>query len=160
DCLSGRAPGSRGRGVAPDRGADAVHRGREGRAGDAAEPGGRGSPGRPPGDPRHPGCDASVRGAGSSGRGIPGRRRMVPAVSAGKRAREKESGMTTESGIRKEAPPTRRWELRLESPSIANGDRIPTLHAQDGENLSPELRWFGIPKDTAAMALVCEDPDA
>jgi Raf kinase inhibitor-like YbhB/YbcL family protein len=51
-------------------------------------------------------------------------------------------------------------ELFLTSESFQHGDRIPARHALEGENLSPSLRWSGLPDATQSIALICEDPDA
>lgn len=50
--------------------------------------------------------------------------------------------------------------LRLSSPAWKHGDRIPTRHTADGEDLSPPLVFEGVPDGTAAFALLCDDPDA
>lgn len=48
--------------------------------------------------------------------------------------------------------------LRLSSPSILEGDPIPSRHSAEGGNVSPELSWSGLPEDTASIAVTCEDP--
>jgi hypothetical protein len=50
--------------------------------------------------------------------------------------------------------------LTIESPAFKPGDEIPTLHTCEGKDVSPELRWFGIPAGTKSLALVVDDPDA
>ena len=50
--------------------------------------------------------------------------------------------------------------LTLESSAFKDGAPIPQKHTCDGEDLSPELSWSGAPKGTAALALICDDPDA
>jgi Raf kinase inhibitor-like YbhB/YbcL family protein len=37
---------------------------------------------------------------------------------------------------------------------------IPRRFTCDGEDISPELSWHGVPDHTEAFALVMEDPDA
>ncbi|MFW6061887.1 MAG: YbhB/YbcL family Raf kinase inhibitor-like protein [Planctomycetota bacterium] len=37
---------------------------------------------------------------------------------------------------------------------------IPQKYSQDGENVSPPLRWSGMPDATSELALIAEDPDA
>jgi Raf kinase inhibitor-like YbhB/YbcL family protein len=64
--------------------------------------------------------------------------------------------MPTETRLRKE---TNTSTMRLTSPNLRHGQRIPTDHAQDGTNLSPELKWSGIPEGTLTLAVICEDPD-
>jgi Raf kinase inhibitor-like YbhB/YbcL family protein len=51
-------------------------------------------------------------------------------------------------------------DLEISSPAFDAGGRIPTRHARDGDDVSPELRWSGVPDGTAQLAVVCHDPDA
>ncbi|HEV3167035.1 MAG TPA: YbhB/YbcL family Raf kinase inhibitor-like protein [Isosphaeraceae bacterium] len=46
------------------------------------------------------------------------------------------------------------------SPAFTEGRAIPTRHTEDGEDLSPELSWSGLPKGTKELALIVDDPDA
>lgn len=48
----------------------------------------------------------------------------------------------------------------FKSPAFADGKPIPRRHTEDGEDLSPELAWSGLPRGTAALALIVDDPDA
>jgi Raf kinase inhibitor-like YbhB/YbcL family protein len=48
----------------------------------------------------------------------------------------------------------------LSSPAFAEGGTVPARHTCDGEDVSPALEWSGAPDDTAAFALVVDDPDA
>jgi Raf kinase inhibitor-like YbhB/YbcL family protein len=50
--------------------------------------------------------------------------------------------------------------LQVTSPAFAEGENIPVKHTADGDDVSPELHWGGIPSNTQSIALVCEDPDA
>lgn len=50
--------------------------------------------------------------------------------------------------------------MELTSPEFGDQGRIPTHCTCDGEDLSPELRWSGVPEGTVELALTCEDPDA
>jgi Raf kinase inhibitor-like YbhB/YbcL family protein len=54
--------------------------------------------------------------------------------------------------------PTRR--LAITSPAFRDGEPIPVRHTCDGEDLSPPLGWTGVPVETRAFALICDDPDA
>ena len=50
--------------------------------------------------------------------------------------------------------------LTVSSPAFAAGGVIPRRFTCAGENLSPPLRWTGVPPGTAGVALVVDDPDA
>lgn len=51
-------------------------------------------------------------------------------------------------------------DLAIDSPAFASEGRIPTRHTKDGEDVSPPLRWSGVPAGTEQLALICHDPDA
>lgn len=46
------------------------------------------------------------------------------------------------------------------SPSFGDGEFIPDKFTCDGEDISPEIHWEGIPEGTKSLALICDDPDA
>lgn len=48
----------------------------------------------------------------------------------------------------------------ITSPDFAADGPIPQRFTCDGANVSPELRWTGVPARAAALALVVDDPDA
>jgi Raf kinase inhibitor-like YbhB/YbcL family protein len=50
--------------------------------------------------------------------------------------------------------------LQLISPAFNTGESVPRRYTGDGEDLSPPLAWSELPAGTAALALLCEDPDA
>jgi Raf kinase inhibitor-like YbhB/YbcL family protein len=50
--------------------------------------------------------------------------------------------------------------FELSSPSFEAGAEIPRKYSCDGEDVSPPLEWSGAPDDTAALALIVDDPDA
>lgn len=50
--------------------------------------------------------------------------------------------------------------LEITSPAFDFGAPIPRRHTRDGEDVSPPLRWSGVPEGTRELALVCHDPDA
>jgi Raf kinase inhibitor-like YbhB/YbcL family protein len=50
--------------------------------------------------------------------------------------------------------------LRLVAPSFEDGTSMPDVHAATGGNLSPPLRWLGVPARARSLALLVEDPDA
>ena len=51
-------------------------------------------------------------------------------------------------------------EITLTSTAFIEGEYIPKKYTCDGENVSPPLEWSGIPAETKAIALICDDPDA
>lgn len=49
----------------------------------------------------------------------------------------------------------------FESAAFENGSPIPSRYSSgEGENISPPLRWSGVPEGTRSLALIVEDPDA
>jgi len=48
----------------------------------------------------------------------------------------------------------------LESPAFSRGGQIPARHTCEGANVSPPLRWSGIPVRARSLALLMEDEDA
>jgi Raf kinase inhibitor-like YbhB/YbcL family protein len=51
-------------------------------------------------------------------------------------------------------------ELRLTSTAFAAGGAIPATYTCDGEDVSPDLEWEGVPASAGALVLVVDDPDA
>jgi Raf kinase inhibitor-like YbhB/YbcL family protein len=49
--------------------------------------------------------------------------------------------------------------LHIHSGAFDQDDLIPPRHSRDGENLSPDLRWFGVPSGACELLLLLEDPD-
>jgi Raf kinase inhibitor-like YbhB/YbcL family protein len=58
------------------------------------------------------------------------------------------------------APEARVVAIEVTSPSFAPGQAIPARHTCDADDLSPLLRWSGIPERAVSLALICDDPDA
>jgi len=50
--------------------------------------------------------------------------------------------------------------ITVTSSAFAEGERIPKLFTGDGQDVSPPLRWEGIPDGAKELALMCDDPDA
>lgn len=50
--------------------------------------------------------------------------------------------------------------MHVKSDAFASGGRIPQTFTEDGKDLSPPLAWDHVPQGTAALALICDDPDA
>jgi Raf kinase inhibitor-like YbhB/YbcL family protein len=50
--------------------------------------------------------------------------------------------------------------IQLTSPAFQAGGTIPKRFSCDGENVSPPLKWTGVPSGARELALLVEDPDA
>jgi hypothetical protein len=50
--------------------------------------------------------------------------------------------------------------LSISSPSFSNGGEIPERHTCEGKDVSPELRFDGVPQGAKSLALIVHDPDA
>lgn len=50
--------------------------------------------------------------------------------------------------------------LTLTSTAFANGEAIPAKYTCQGKNISPPLKWLGIPQGARSLALIVDDPDA
>ena len=51
-------------------------------------------------------------------------------------------------------------EITIKSPSFDHDQPIPPRNTADGADVSPMLRWAGVPDETKELALICDDPDA
>jgi len=50
--------------------------------------------------------------------------------------------------------------LSLTSTAFTEGASIPSRYTCDGADVSPPLKWSGLPQGTKSLALICDDPDA
>ena len=50
--------------------------------------------------------------------------------------------------------------MQVTSPAFKQSDMIPDRYTCKGEDLSPALRWAGVPSGTKSLALIFDDPDA
>jgi len=50
--------------------------------------------------------------------------------------------------------------IKIESPVFQAGQPIPKRFTGDGEDVSPQLLWSGVPLSAKELALICDDPDA
>lgn len=46
------------------------------------------------------------------------------------------------------------------SSAFTEGNAIPKRYTCDGENISPDLAWTGVPEGTQSFAIIVDDPDA
>ena len=51
-------------------------------------------------------------------------------------------------------------EFKLTTPAFEPDGPIPRKYSGEGEDISPEFTWGGVPPGTKEFALVCDDPDA
>lgn len=51
-------------------------------------------------------------------------------------------------------------DMTIESPAFEHKGEIPAVYTCDGRDISPELRWSGVPQDAKSLVLVVDDPDA
>ncbi len=50
--------------------------------------------------------------------------------------------------------------MQLTSGAFGEGEAIPAKHTCDGKNVSPALKWTGVPSGAKSLALIADDPDA
>jgi len=66
----------------------------------------------------------------------------------------------TEEPVAKEEEEPAMIEMTLTSPAFAQDEAIPLQFSCDGDDISPELAWAGIPEGAASLVLILDDPDA
>lgn len=50
--------------------------------------------------------------------------------------------------------------ITLSSTAFAHGQPIPDEYTCEGADISPPLKWLGVPAEAKSLAIVCDDPDA
>lgn len=50
--------------------------------------------------------------------------------------------------------------ITITSSGFTEGNMIPKRYTCDAEDISPDLKWSGVPKEAKSLALICDDPDA
>jgi Raf kinase inhibitor-like YbhB/YbcL family protein len=50
--------------------------------------------------------------------------------------------------------------IQISSTAFTEGNPIPVEFTCDGSDVSPELKWTGVPTGAKSLALICDDPDA
>ncbi len=53
-----------------------------------------------------------------------------------------------------------REQMQIQSSAFNEGETIPRKHTCDGEDVSPQLSWSGVPEGSKSLVLICDDPDA
>ncbi len=53
-----------------------------------------------------------------------------------------------------------KMKFQITSSAFKHGEPIPSKYTCDGINISPPLKWEGVPEGTKSLALICDDPDA
>lgn len=48
--------------------------------------------------------------------------------------------------------------MELSSSASADGGEIPRRHTCEGDDVSPPLRWRGVPAGTASLVLIVDEP--
>ncbi len=51
-------------------------------------------------------------------------------------------------------------KLEIQSSAFTHQGRIPSKYTCDGQDVSPPLRWSGVPEGTQSLVLISDDPDA
>jgi len=55
---------------------------------------------------------------------------------------------------------SREMTISVSSPAFQEGGMIPSKYTCDGQDMSPPLKWAGVPEATKSIALISDDPDA
>jgi len=50
--------------------------------------------------------------------------------------------------------------IQLSTFAFTEGAPIPAKYTCDGDDISPPLKWSGVPQGAKSIALICDDPDA
>jgi Raf kinase inhibitor-like YbhB/YbcL family protein len=50
--------------------------------------------------------------------------------------------------------------ISVASPAFTAGGAVPDKYGEDGQNISPPIKWWGVPQSAASVVLIVENPDA
>jgi Raf kinase inhibitor-like YbhB/YbcL family protein len=64
------------------------------------------------------------------------------------------------TAISQAAESTTKGVISLTSSAFAEGASIPEEYTCQGKDVSPPLKWSGVPSETKSLALIMDDPDA
>jgi Raf kinase inhibitor-like YbhB/YbcL family protein len=64
------------------------------------------------------------------------------------------------TSISQAAESTNKVSINLTSSAFAEGAAIPEEYTCQGKNISPPLKWSGVPSETRSLAFIMDDPDA
>jgi hypothetical protein len=53
-----------------------------------------------------------------------------------------------------------KMEIKITSPAFEHEGMIPVKYTCDGDDISPPLKWEGVPENAKGIAIICDDPDA
>jgi Raf kinase inhibitor-like YbhB/YbcL family protein len=53
-----------------------------------------------------------------------------------------------------------KMDIKITSSAFQEGGMIPSKYTCDGDDISPPLKWEGVPDGTKSIALIADDPDA
>jgi Raf kinase inhibitor-like YbhB/YbcL family protein len=82
---------------------------------------------------------------------------VASALCVGCSGSDQEGAPSSEAGaVEEEAA----MAIELKSNAFEDGDIIPKKYTCDAEDVSPPLKWGGLPESTMSIALICDDPDA
>ncbi len=51
-------------------------------------------------------------------------------------------------------------KITIQSTAFEPGQPIPKKYSGEGQDVSPPLKWSGVPKEAQELVLICDDPDA
>lgn len=58
------------------------------------------------------------------------------------------------------ASPALKAAIKITSAAFSDNGMMPPKYTCDGENISPPLKWEGVPEKARTLALIADDPDA
>lgn len=56
--------------------------------------------------------------------------------------------------------PTKKYSMQLSSTAFSEGAPVPAKYTCDARDVSPPLKWSGVPAEAKSLVLIADDPDA